>query len=233
MTKYKLSYVLIIVILLQTGCNRADESYFPLGEGLKWRYAVIKTTKDGIRQQKYIFLSLPEKMIEGQKVSVRKSLEGTLFYYLETEEGVLFFGKETIFDFESVFIKDEHYVLRYPLTVGTEWAGETLTKLLEKTGPPQKTEFKIIAKIPLQIKIVAIDDIVKVPAGTFHNCIRIEKSGSAFKNAGNYIGLTIVTVNETSWYAPGIGLIKLVREESTASHALDKGTMVVELEKFG
>ena len=43
----------------------------------------------------------------------------------------------------------------------------------------------------------------------------------------------IVSVNETSWYAPGIGLIKMVREETTESQALDKGKMTIELEKFG
>jgi hypothetical protein len=58
------------------------------------------------------------------------------------------------------------------------------------------------------------------------------KQGSEFKDAGNYIGRTIVRVNETSWYAPGVGLVKSIREETTESQALDKGQLIIELELF-
>jgi len=144
----------------------------------------------------------------------------------------LFLGKEKRSDFESTFVNDEHFILRYPLKVGTVWEELTLTKLLLKTGQPQKTEFKIVAEVPLSVTIEAIDDVIKVPAGTFHQCIRIKKYGSAYKNTGNYIGLTIVKVIETSWYAPGVGLVKSIREETTLRKALDWGELLIELVTF-
>ncbi|MEE8321372.1 MAG: hypothetical protein V3R68_05970, partial [Gammaproteobacteria bacterium] len=196
-------------------------------------YAVKITTMDGISWQKYMLVNQSPKYREDQKYFVRKSLDGTLLYYKEIEEGVLFMGKEDVSGIEPVFTRDEQFVFRYPLTTGTEWQEVTLTRLLIKTGPPQKTVFKIVEEIPVTIKVETTDDTVKVPAGVFHDCVRITMHGYAYKDAGNYVGRTLVDVNETSWYAPGVGLVKMVREESTESQALDKGSMTIELEEFG
>ena len=224
---------LLVAVLTNSSCLSEKNSYFPLEEGLSWHYFVEMTTMDGINRQKYMIVNQAPGYKEGQQVFVRKSLDGTLLYYKKTEEGVLFFGKEDTSGIRPVFTRDEHYVFRYPLTTGSEWNTVTLTRLLKKTGPPQKTEFQIVAEVPVTSRVEATDDTINVPAGLFHGCVRIRMQGYAYKNAGNYIGLTIVSVNETSWYAPGIGLIKMVREETTESQALDKGKMTIELEKFG
>lgn len=229
----KINYKICILLLLITGCYGAvDESYFPLKEGLQWSYSVKKTTMDGIRQQKYIFKNLAMQNINGEELHVRQSIDGSLLYYKNTEQGVMYYGKEKQKDNESKFDIDEHFVFRYPLQVGTQWEDNTYSRLLVKTGPPQKTVFKIIAKVPLSVVVEAVDDVVHVTAGTFQHCVRIKKKGSAYKDAGNYIGLTIVTVTETSWFAPGVGLVKSVREETTEQKALDRGELMIELESF-
>ena len=216
-----------------SGCDGpADESYFPLKEGLQWRYAVKQTTMDGIRQQKYFFINLAIQNINGEELHVRKSIDGSLLYYKNTEQGVMYYGKEKQRYNENKFEVDKHFVFRYPLQAGTQWEDITYSRLLVKTGPPQKTVFKIIAKVPLSVEVESIDDVVRVPAGTFQNCIRIKKKGSAYKDAGNYIGLTVVTITETSWFAPGVGLVKSVREETTEQKALDRGELIIELESF-
>jgi hypothetical protein len=207
-------------------------SYFPLEEGLQWRYQVTKTTRDGVRQQKYIYVSLAERIVEGLTVSVRKSADGSLFYYRETEDGLLYVGKEIQSGIAREFLRDEHLVIHYPLQKGSQWHDITQTRLLVKTGPPQKTEFKVETEILLEMSIDATDESIVVPAGIFHNCIKIIKKGSEFTDAGNYIGRTIVRVKETSWYAPGVGLVKSIREETTESQALDKGQLIIELELF-
>ena len=226
-------YIVFISILFLSSCSFEQSStYFPLEEGLKWRYQVTKTTRDGVRQQKYLYISLDDRIVEGQVVSVRKSVDGSLFYYRETEEGLLYVGKEIQSGIARVFLRDEHFILRYPLKESKQWQDVTATKLLIKTGPPQKTEFKIEAEIPLKVLIDALDETIVVPAGIFHHCIKITKQGSEFKDAGNYIGRTIVRVKETSWYALGVGLVKSIREETTESQALDKGQLIIELELF-
>ena len=119
-----------------------------------------------------------------------------------------------------------------PFTIDKKWEQITYTKLLKKTGPPQRTEFKIIAEVPLEIKIESMDDTVIVPAGQFGKCMRIKMTGSAYKDAGNYVGLTIVSVEQTNWYSQGVGLVKMERIETTKSDALDKGSLLVELANF-
>lgn len=219
--------------MLVVSCSfEPSSSYFPLEEGLTWRYQVTKTTRDGMRQQKYIYTSIAEKIVEGQSVSVRISVDGALFYYRETEAGLFYVGKEIQSGIAREFLRDEHLILSYPLEVSQQWQDITATKLLVKTGPPQKTEFKIEADISLEVSIEAINETIIVPAGIFHKCIKVMKQGSEFKDAGNYIGRTIVRVNETSWYAPGVGLVKSIREETTESQALDKGQLIIELELF-
>jgi hypothetical protein len=39
-------------------------------------------------------------------------------------------------------------------------------------------------------------------------------------------------VEQSNWYAPGVGLVKMERKETTQRKALDKGTLLVELVKF-
>lgn len=224
---------LIITSLQLASCStESNTNYFPLEEGLTWRYQVTKTTRDGVRQQKYIYTSLPEKIVKEKTVSVRQSADGSLLYYRDTEEGLFYIGKEIQSGIERKFQQDEHLIFSYPLENGSQWQDITQTKLLVKTGPPQKTKFKVVAQIPLEISIDSTDDTVSVPAGNFHNCIKLIKQGAEFNDAGNYIGRTIIRVKETSWYAPGVGLVKSIREETTESSALDRGQLVIELELF-
>jgi len=62
--------------------------------------------------------------------------------------------------------------------------------------------------------------------------MKIKMTGSSYKNAGNYVGLTLVNVEQTNWYSPGVGLVKMERLETTQSAALDKGTLSIELTRF-
>ena len=159
-------FIWVLFSISVTSCSLEQSStYFPLEEGLKWRYQVTKTTRDGVRQQKYIYTNLDDRFVEGQTVSVRKSENGSLFYYRETEEGLLYVGKEIQSGVTREFLRDEHFILRYPLQVSKQWQDITSTKLLVKTGPPQKTVFKIEAKIPLKVLIDALDETIVVPAG--------------------------------------------------------------------
>lgn len=230
---YKCSYfILIIFALLSSSCSTQDLSYFPLKEGYKWRYNVIQTTRDGIQKQQYILRNFGETEINDKPAFVRYSLDGTALYYSISDEGILYLGSTNGQDINLEFNEDEQIVIRNPVSVDTYWEQSTITKLLKKTGPPQKTEFIIYAKVPLEVKIESLDEVVDVSAGRFENCMKISMSGSAFKDAGNYVGMTLVNVEQTSWYAKGVGLVKMERVETTQSEALDKGSLLIELAEY-
>ena len=230
----KLSKLLFIYICmtLVAGCSGADTNYFPLKSGYKWRYDVALTTRDGLQQQKYILNNLGESELNKKPVYARQSLDGTMLYYSDKSDSIHFLGSDSRDAPGGSFKPEEQIVFKKPLQLNDNWETTSETRLLKKTGPPQKTEFRIIAKVPLDVTVEAVDEIVNVPAGIFNNCLKIKMSGSMMKDAGNYVGLTLITVEESRWYAPGVGLVKLERLETTQSAALDKGTLLVELADY-
>lgn len=226
------SFVFLFILFICSGCSKKEQSYFPLSNGYKWRYDVLLETRDGVQRQKYILNNLGESELDGTQVYLRESLDGTVLYYLNSNEGIYYLGSINDKKVEPEFNKDKQLVIPEPHVANTKWEQSTITKLLKKTGPPQKTVFEIFAKVDLEARIESLDDVVIVPAGRFKNCMKIIMSGSSFKDAGNYVGLTLVNVEQTSWYAKGVGLIKMERIETTKSDALDRGTLLIELAEF-
>ncbi|GJM05869.1 MAG: hypothetical protein DHS20C09_18650 [marine bacterium B5-7] len=226
------SFVLLFFFLLCSGCSKKEQSYFPLSNGYKWRYNVLLETRDGLQKQKYILNNLGKSDLDGTPVYLRESLDGTILYYLDSNEGIYYLGSINDKQIKPEFHKDKQLVVPKPSEKSTKWEQSTTTKLLKKTGPPQKTVFEIFANVDLEARIESLDEEVVVPAGRFKNCMKITMSGSSFKDAGNYIGLTLVNVEQISWYAKGVGLIKMERIETTKSDALDKGTLLIELANF-
>jgi len=225
-------FILLFIFFSCSGCSEREQSFFPLSKGYKWRYDVLLETRDGVRKQKYILNNLGESELEGAPVYRRESLDGTILYYSISNEGIHYLGNINDKAISPVFNGDKQLVIPELHTVNRKWEQSTTTRLLKKTGPPQKTVFEIFANVDMEAKIESLDDIVTVPAGRFENCMKITMSGSSFKDAGNYIGLTLVNVEQTSWYAQGVGLIKMQRLETTKSDALDKGTLLIELADF-
>lgn len=229
----RLSHLAVLMVALSClSCSHNKQSYFPLSKGYKWHYDVTLITRDGLIHQKYILNNLGKSELNGKPVYLRRSLDGTILYYSMDDKGIVYLGWVSNLIPGLVFQDDEQIVLRNPIKVDTTWEQKTFTRLLKKTGPPQKTEFKIIAEVPLDVKIESLTETVHVPAGEFKDCMQITMKGSAMKDAGNYVGLTLVGVEQTSWYAKGVGLVKLERVETTQSNALDKGSLLVELTDF-
>ncbi len=199
---------------------------------MKWQYDVALITRDGLSNQKYIFNNLGKGKLDGEPVYLRYSLDGSLLYYSASEEGIYYLGNVNTQNIDSEFKKDKELIVPDKIVVGTKWEETTTTKLLQKTGPPQKTVFKIIAEVPLDVQIESLTETVDVPAGRFENCMKVSMEGFVFKDAGNYVGLTMVSVAQSNWYAPEVGLVKMERIETTERKALDKGSLLMELVKF-
>lgn len=230
----RLVTLILLSLLLSSGCDTGIDSnrYFPLEKGLYWQYDMAYTTMDGRFKGVYAVENLGKKEIDGAVTYVRQLLDGSYNYILVDEQGVFLKGREKTINLGTHYTEVGRYLFRFPLQAGNSWEETIPSKVLIKTGPPQKTEFHIVAQVPVEVIIESMTDIVEVPAGTFTDCMRISLNGSAFTDAGNYVGKTIVRVKETRWYAPDVGLVKSVRQESTKHRALDKGKLVLELRQF-
>lgn len=225
--------LLLLLVCILAGCDRQDpDYYFPLSDGKYWRYVMSYKTMDGTFKGVYAVENLKQTRKNGELLYVRKLLDGSLDYFRITADGILLVAREKTVDMKTDYTKEGHYIFRFPVAKGTQWKDTTVSRALIKTGPPQKTEFHIVAGVPVTASIDSMTDTVRVPAGIFKNCMRVNISGDAFTNAGNYVGLTVVKIKETNWYAPGVGLVKSVRKETTKSKALDKGEILLELESY-
>lgn len=223
---------ILFIILAVTACSPSGDRYFPLDKGRYWRYDMTYQTMDGNFKGIYALEMLAREEKDDGASYIARTIDGELIYYTVNEKGVMRTGSEKTVDRNTTYSGVERFVFRYPLEEGTEWESVTVSKALIKTGPPQKTEFHIRARVPVSVRIESMHDTVRVPAGTFHNCMRVVLNGDSFINAGNYIGRTIVNVKETDWYAPGVGLVKSERRETTTKKALDKGSITLELAEY-
>ena len=224
--------VAIAWLCLLTGCSRAPDNYYPLSGGKYWRYVMSYHTMDGNFKGIYAVETLGLKKEDGHEIHVRRLLDGSIDFLRIDDQGIRLVGREKNDSTNTRRVDLDHPVFQFPLEVGKEWQDTTISRALIKTGPPQKTEFHISAQVPVTARIESMTDAVSVPAGTFVECMRILLKGNEFTNAGNYVGLTIVNIEETDWYAPGVGLVKSIRKESTPSKALDRGEITLELESY-
>jgi hypothetical protein len=227
--KLSLAGAAVAIGCLFAGCSRAPDSYYPLAAGKYWRYGMTYHTMDGNFKGIYAVENLGRKKENDHEIHVRRLLDGSSDFLRIDDQGIHLTGREKT-DGERVDL--DHQIFQFPLVVGKEWQDTTISRALIKTGPPQKTEFHISAEVPVTARIESMTDVVSIPAGTFVACMRISLKGNAFTDAGNYVGLTIVNIEETDWYAPGVGLVKSIRKESTPSKALDRGEIILELESY-
>ena len=217
------------IAFLLTACGNAYQDYFPLTENWNWRYRITRSTSDGITKQKYVIKNLPVQEIAGAKVIPRITLTGNVYFYRQTLDGVRRVATQLTSN-GVLTNKPNHLVMPSNVTLGATWRQTTVTSVLEKTGPPQRTEYRIIVPLEIHNTIESLNDQVQVPAGNFHRCIRIKGIGSTNVDAANYVGHTSIEVENFDWYAPGIGLIKTIRKEKIGSTAIKPGEYILELE---
>jgi hypothetical protein len=218
-------------LALLSACAEPETSYFPLTEGYDWRYQMTLETMGGEAQQKYIVRTLQAQAIEGKETFVKQSLTGLQILFEKNDTGTKRIGYRVPQGATYKNIEDEYLILPAKIVVDTEWESVIATQTLSLSKPSNKSN-RLNAKIPVKNKIESLTDVVKVRAGEFSNCLRLHTKGFAFSKLDNYIGRTLVEIEQTNWYAPGVGLVKSVLIETTTSDALNRGELIMELESF-
>lgn len=212
------------------GCDRDQAAeYLPLEPWVWWHYRIERTTMDGTRLQKFFLRNLPARDVDGRSVVVRQSMDGAELLLSLTSEGVARIGVRRPEEDAPRLDPSPRLVLPSSLEVGRQWRALTRTTVLEKTGPPQETLYRIAIELPMDYVIESLEDTVSVPAGRFAGCVRVRGRAATNAAVGNYIGTADIRVESTDWYAPGVGLVKSERKETTSSPALDAGRYVMEL----
>jgi len=222
------------------GCAEdAGGEYFPTRAGMRWEYEISIVTQAGPGGRRLFVESLGVARRAGRSFAARRDGEGNVSYYEERRDGLWRLdasagGGQTALDAgdRTDSLDPGRKVLGYPLRPGTRWRATERTVTLEKHTPPHGNLTRLEVALELVYRIDAVDETVVVPAGRFERCVRVHAEGEASREVGLYIGAMDVRVEVTRWYAPGVGLIKAVRRESTSEPTLPFGEYTLVLTRL-
>lgn len=201
---------LFFCLLLLGACASPDTSWFPLSEGYWWQYAAVRSIKGESHVQKLIMANLAAVKTGGATLFPRKRADGQIDYYEKTDNAIYRVDPED---------GSRTLLLQEPIAVGSKWQAKSKILFLEVTGAFEATyDNKIREEFDVDYEISSINDVVKVKAGRFINCIRIEGKGSLYGGGGplkEFMAIDNINIETVEWYAPGVGLIKRTRKEYT------------------
>jgi hypothetical protein len=229
---YLSCFYLLVLFFLTSACTGPDTSYFPLSKDKHWRYHITATSMGGTSFKRLFLNSLPSRIIEGETTYIQKSLTGTQFLYQQNDLGIFRIGFIVADGPSLKKIEDEQLILPANIDVGSEWESTVSTQILTTGKPSENGNMQMRARIPVKNIIESNNDVIKVKAGEFQNCLRLHTNGFAFIRGNNNIGRALVKIDQTNWYAPGVGLVKSVLTETSTNDALSRAELVTELKLF-
>jgi DUF3108-like len=181
--------LLLAVSLFTPGqgrCDELSESYFPLKEGMRWEYNVVSSQGQPI---KLLITNLAPREVKGTKVTPRRwELGGSTFIELMKQDstGVYRYAEQKGENAPPNLITPMECHLKFPIAEGNSW--DMVTKVVNST-------------LTVNLTIESVSDEVRVPGGTFKDCLKIKQVGE--NNAGT-------AVIGYEWYAPKVGVVKSI-----------------------
>lgn len=227
--------VLVPACTLLFACTRSAPApeYFPLDPGLRWDYAVHEHSKLTDRVSRLSLRNLDPVTRENHLYSRRLASDGNEYWLAQAGPALQRVGVRTAIDFEPRMDAAPRTVLQLPISAGQWWLVETRPYILERAEPFRERFSQDDSKrIELRMQVTALDEVVEVPAGRFEHCLKLEGSGLLNVLADARIGASDVPVTHIEWYAPGVGLVKLLRTETLDTQQIVGGTVEMQLTDF-
>lgn len=217
-------------MLTFAGCGGARGTLFPLDAGRSWDYAVTTTVLDETVRSTIEVRALGTVDGEDGPVGVIEYPGNARGYYVSDADGVRRVAMRRGIDGRVRRDGPTHFILRAPYTVGTKWSLTSQLTLVESVFYEAGERIRD-REIPvtLDYSIASAGETVTVPAGTFHDCLKVSASGSAVVRVNQGANFGHVDVEHSDWYAPGVGLVRSERRETSGSPYLKAGVYVQEL----
>jgi len=224
--------IALAMVLTVLGCRTEDTSHYPLQSGAQWTYAVSETTERGARSEHVISIrNIGIDTVADTSLYVRRSSAGTDYYIGRDETGVYRAAKRTIVETTARSDPERRYILKMPLQVGTNWRVPTHPYMVQRDHP-YRERFHRSAQFTMHYQIAALGEIVAVPAGVFNDCIKVTGEATFPMYVDPRSGTYEIPITTTEWYAPGIGLVRLERNEPVDTSQFTGGKVVFELTDF-
>lgn len=240
MTFIRQSLALALSTVALASCGQAFNSsdYFPTEKGTRWTYTLSYELPGSKRQTQLSLSAVGEKPVylpESRKefYPVRQSGQGTDYYIDERADGYYRVAKRLVVELKPK--PDAKPLLILPkgknLRLGYTWSavGNPYTVQWQ---PPFTEMNASIKPFDLLYEIAGLNDTVETPAGKFEKCIKVEAFGRMTVYADPRTGYKEVDVVHREWYAPGVGLVKLEREEPVELNVIQGGKLSMVLTRL-
>lgn len=226
--------IVLLVTALLVACDSVPSpEYFPLKPGLHWDYALHEKNRLVDQVSMLSLRNLKMATRENQRFARRLASDGNEYWLSLGDKALMRAGQRTAIDFEPRMDATPRIVMQLPPALNQAWSVDTRPYILERAEPFRERFSQDDSKrIELRMTVAALDDVVEVPAGKFERCLRLEGRGVLNVLADARIGASEVPVTHTEWYAPGVGLVKLLRIESLDTTQIVGGSVTMELVDF-
>ena len=226
----------LVAVLALSGCrfDERDADYFPLDAGWSWHYRVVTEIRKLSKERTAMLVANRGAItVAGRQATPRIYQDGHRYYYAAEDDGIVLVAQQAPGD-EAMLVPPDQYVIKFPIESGSSWPVASKTYLLRRQmfSPTAVIMIPITAPMKITFTVESKDDVVKVPAGTFRNCVRVHGVAKAVRDLGERVGDKELTIDVMEWFAPGVGLVKMVRHEDSHPESLSTGTMTVELENL-
>lgn len=209
--------------------DAAGHALFPTTPGRWWYYATQVKVKDEPRNQRMFVANVAW---DGHTLLQRRQGNWDHLYTV---------GKEAVA--HQAYLNRQAtrqareagaVLLPLPPAPGASWQFKTRLRLIEsRTFAAEDRLSNRYLPVDMTASITADDEAVQVPAGRYDDCVRVEAVGRTLVPADRGTLEIEVTVTQTEWYAPGVGLVKRERIEQADSPFLRNGQYVQELLEAG
>lgn len=220
---------------LLAACEKpASDDYFPLNQGLRWEYQVTIEHPERLDTKQLIIETTGQTRLKEEAVSIRSTSDGTDYYLAKRADGIYRLAKRTVVETEPRLDVSPRMVLPLPITQakGKTWSTISQPYLIERVYEGMDVMTADMLQFPMTYSVLSLDETVEVAAGHFEHCILVEGQTDLSLYADARTGNSTIPITTREWYAPGVGLVKLEREEPLNTDVYKGGKITMELVKF-
>ena len=193
-------------LLLLCACEGPAAGYFPVEPGYEWNYDVSRTKPllQGLVTQKLIVRNLRPRVEGGNTYYPKIYANGRTYFYTRSAQGIsrMSPGDDGV-----------EQVIGAPLSEGTTWSSTARLQLFDLPKELEDGWNGLSRYMTMDYTITSLDETVNVPAGHFSRCLRIDAVGFLDLPQRIMLGIRRFKVEQTQWYAPEVGLVKMTRRE--------------------
>lgn len=231
---WRLTIMLFCLSWLAACDKPASDDYFPLNQGLRWEYQVTIEHPERLDSKLLVIETLGQMSLKEEGVSIRATSDGTDYYLAQRADGIYRLAKRSLVENEPRLDASPRMVLPLPIAQakGKTWSTISQPYLIERVYEGMDVMTADMLQFPMTYSVLSLNETVEVSAGSFSDCILVEGQTDLSLYADARTGNTTIPITTREWYAPGVGLVKLEREEPLNTDVYKGGKITMELVRF-